>query len=135
MRVIRDRMGGKLPAPSGPTSSSAAEIVTDEYNPYLNEPEELAVLGSMVYSVLPAECTEKLKKSKPYECTELNKLDDKVLPVVPTQKEIQPNRAFMELPLTILKRPLPVEVPSQPMGPMRDDTRMEEVSDDDPEPS
>src|SRR5260370_31900836 len=97
------------------------EVVLD--NQYCNnEPEELAVLGSMEFAVLPAECAERTKRSKPYDKKEARKENETKIPeVVP---RAPPNQAYVKLLPTILKHPL------QSMRPNKEDEVMKEVGDE-----
>ena len=98
-KVIKARLGSKYPV--GPTSTSTpVEVVSDEAY-YHSEPKELTVLGAMEFKVMPAEWAEKPKKSKPYNKKELKKKEEKTVP--PVVLQTQPNRAFVEVPPTILK--------------------------------
>ena len=68
---------------SGPTLTSAStiELVSDDIYCH-DEDTELAALGWMEWEILPAERTNKSKKSKPYDRSELKKVVEKALPEV-----------------------------------------------------
>ena len=124
-KQIRNRLAGNIPSASGPTSTSASniELVAAEAD-YEEESEELAVLGSMEFEVMPADRLEKSKRYKPYDRPEEKKGVEKTVPQsVSRLKDPQPNRAYVELPPTILKRVPPAKVPYAP-------TEDQEMSDD-----
>src|SRR5258708_19284313 len=103
---------------TGPTSTNASniEVVAVEVD-YDNEPEELAILGSMEFKVFLDDRTEKAKKAKPYDCYNTKKGGDKVIPEVPLRpRDPQPNRAYIELPPTILKCVPPAQALHLPGG-------------------
>src|SRR5258708_28964115 len=113
-KQIHDRMVGN----TGPTSTNASnvEVVAAEAD-YDNKPEELAILGSMEFEVFPANRTEKAKKAKPYDCYDTKKGGDKGIPEAPPcPRDPQPNRAYVELPPTILKCAPPTQVLHLPGG-------------------
>ena len=122
-KQIRSRMAGNIPAATGPTSTSASnvEVVAEEAD-YANEPEELAILGSMEFEVLPADRSDKTKKAKPYDRPEAKKSVEKTVPVVIPR--LQPNKAYVDLPPTILKRPTPETV----LRPQKEDQEMVDES-------
>src|SRR5260370_17796547 len=99
-------MVGNIPAVTGPMSSSASnvEVVAEEAD-YANEPEELAILGSMEFEVLPADRSDKTKKAKPYDRPEAKKSVEKTVPVVIPR--LHPNKAYVDLPPPTLKPPTP----------------------------
>src|SRR5260221_6223630 len=113
-KVIRDRMA-RIPSSSGPTATSAAnEVIADEVY-YGDEMDELDTLGSMEFKVLPMDRTEKSKKYKPYDHPDGKKGTEKTVPeVIPCPRNPQPNRAYMELPPTILKCMPSMQVPNPP---------------------
>ena len=116
-KQIRDRLSGNKPSVQGPTLTSAlnVEVVAKEAD-YDDEPEELARLGSMEFEVFPADRSERAKKAKPYDRHDAKKGMEKTAPeVFPRPKDMQPNRAYVELPPTILKR-VPPESVSRPQG-------------------
>ncbi len=119
-KVICDRMAG-IPSSSGPTATSAAnEVIADEVY-YRDEMDELATLGSMEFEVLPADRTEKSKKYKPYDRPDTKKGTEKTVPeVIPRPRDPQPNRAYVELPPTILKCMPSAQVPN----PLEEDKEM-----------
>ena len=57
-----------MPSVSGPTATSTSnvELVAAEVD-YEDESEELAILGSMEFEVLPADRLDKSKRYKPYD--------------------------------------------------------------------
>src|SRR5260221_12904196 len=77
-KQIHSRMVGNIPAVTGPMSTSASnvEVVAEEAD-YANELEELMILGSMEFEVLPADRSDKTKKAKPYDCPEVKKSVEK----------------------------------------------------------
>ncbi len=85
-KVIKNRLGGNAPLSLGPMATSAlnVELVSEE-DYYKEEPEELVVLGAMEFEVLPAERTDKLKRSKPYDRVDSKKGLEKSVPEVPVQ--------------------------------------------------
>ena len=106
---------------SGPTATSASNVEVVGGEAYYNtEPEELAVLGRMEFEVLPAERGDKSKKAKPYDRQEPKKVAERTVPEVPKCMGVPPNRAYVELPPTILKR----STPAQPMKPTVEDDVM-----------
>ncbi len=107
-RMIRLRLNIGNP-PMVPTSTSASNVEVNPVEPYHNEePKELAILGAMEFEVIPAEQTDKSKRTKPYDRPELKKIVEKTLPkAAPQLGEPVPNRAYVELPPTILKHPTP----------------------------
>ena len=80
-RVICERLANNMQLTSGPTltHASTVELVSDEVY-YNDESTELAALGSMEFEVVPADQTDKSKRSKPYDHTELKKV---ALPELP----------------------------------------------------
>src|SRR5258708_23910821 len=84
------------------TSASNVELVSEE-DYYKEEPEELVVLGAMEFEVVPVEQTDKLKRSKPYDHVDSKKGLEKSVPEVPVRAMAPLNRAYVELPPTILK--------------------------------
>ena len=109
-KQIRNRLSGNIPSTSNLTSASNIEVVAAEAD-YNDEPNELAVLGSMEFEVLPADRAERVRKNKPYERPETKKGDEKGIPEIPTRpRGPPPNRAYIELPPTILKRAPPAQV-------------------------
>src|SRR5258708_19617329 len=116
-------MVGNIPAVTGPMSTSASnvEVVAEEAD-YANELEELMILGSMEFEVLPADRSDKTKKAKPYDCPEVKKSVEKTVPVVIPR--LQPNNAYIDLPPTILKRPTPETV----LRPQKEDQEMVDES-------
>src|SRR5260221_6228724 len=119
-KVIHDRMAG-IPSSSGPTATSAVnEVIANEVD-YGDETDELTTLGSMEFEVLPADRTEKSKKYKPYDRPDAKKGTEKTVPeVIPPPRNPQPNRAYVELPPTILKRVPSAQVPT----PLEEDKEM-----------
>src|SRR5258708_6054415 len=116
-KQICDRLSGNNPSVQGPmlTSASNVEVVAKEAD-YDDEPEELARLGSMEFEVFPADRSEKAKKAKPYDHHDAKKGMEKTAPeVFPQPKDMQPNRAYVELPPSILKH-VPPESVSHPQG-------------------
>ena len=113
-KVIHDRMA-RIPSLSRPTMTSASnEVITNEVD-YEDETDELAILGSMEFKVLPADRTEKSKKYKPYDCTDAKKGVEKTVPeVISCLHNPPPNRAYVELPPTILKCVPPAQVAPPP---------------------
>ncbi len=113
-RVIRERLANNMQSTSGPTltRASTVELVSDEVY-YNDESTELAALGSMEFEVVPADRTDKTKRSKPYDRTESKKVALPELP--PRPRDPMPNRAYVELPPTILKRPTPEQPKENPM--------------------
>ncbi len=113
-KVIHDRMAG-IPSLSRPTTTSASnEVITNEVD-YEDETDELAILGSMEFKVLPADRTEKSKKYKPYDRTDAKKGVEKTVPEVISCPHNPPlNRAYVELPPTILKCVPPAQVAPPP---------------------
>ncbi len=108
-KQIHSCMAGNIPVATGPTSTSASnvEVVAEEAN-YMNKLEELTILGSMEFEVLPADRSDKTKKAKPYDCPEAKKSMEKTVPVVIPW--LQPNKVYVELPPMILKHPTPETV-------------------------
>ena len=100
-------------APSGPTSTSASNVeVVAAKADYEDESNELAVLGSMEFEVLPVDRLEKSKRSKPYDRPDMKKGVEKTTPeTILCPRDPQPNCAYVELPPTILKHMPPAEVP------------------------
>ena len=125
--MIMRRMATNTSA-SGPTATSASNIEVVAGEAYYNdEPEELAVLGRMEFKVLPAKRGDKLKKPKPYNCQEPKKAAERVVPPeAPKHMAVPPNRAYVELPPTILKR----SVLAQPMKPTIEDDVMGDAEDE-----
>jgi len=123
-RMIRLRLNIGNP-PVVPTSTSTSNVEVNPVEPYHNEePKELAILGAMEFEVVPAEWTDKSKQTKPYDCLELKKIVEKMLPKAALQLgEPIPNRAYVELPPTILKRPTPELL----MHPVVEDKKMEDI--------
>jgi len=106
-----------MPSVSGPmaTSTSNVELVAAEAD-YEDESEELAVLGLMEFEVLPADRLDKSKRYKPYDRPKAKKGVEKTLPESTSRpKDPQPNRAYVELPPTILKCAPPTKVPYSPV--------------------
>src|SRR5258708_1627768 len=126
-KVIKDWLSGNVPSSSGPmaTNASNVELVSEE-SYYNDEPKELAVLGEMEFDVVPAERTDKSKQLKPYDRKESKKVVEKTLPEVPQRSSVPPNRAYVELPPTILKRLAPV----LPIQPRIEDEEMNESLED-----
>ncbi len=122
-KQIRSCMVGNIPAATGPMSTSASnvEVVAEEAD-YANEPEELTILGLMEFEVLPADRSDKTKKAKPYDRPEAKKSMEKTVPVVIPW--LQPNKAYIDLPPTILKHPTPETV----LHPQREDQEMVDES-------
>ena len=106
-----------MPSVSGPmaTSTSNVELVAAEAD-YEDESEELAVLGLMEFEVLPADRLDKSKRYKPYDRPKAKKGVEKTLPESTSHpKDPQPNRAYVELPPTVLKHAPPTKVPYSPV--------------------
>ena len=80
-KQICNRLAGNPSLVPGPMSMSASnvELVAAEAE-YEDESEELAVLGSMEFEVLPADRLEKSKRYKPYDHPETKKGIEKTLP-------------------------------------------------------
>src|SRR5258705_1538527 len=92
-----------VPGPMS-TSVSNVEVVAAEAEYYDDNPEELAIWGSMEFEVLPANQPERSKKVKPYDRPVEKKVVEKTVPkVLSHPKGTQPNKAYVELPPTILK--------------------------------
>ena len=90
-KQIHNLLSGNIPLTSNLTSASNIEVVAAEAN-YYDEPNELAVLGSMEFEVLPADRAEQARKNKPYEQPEAKKGDERGVPEVLTcPKGPQPN--------------------------------------------
>ncbi len=124
-KVIKNRLAGNKP--SGPMATSALNIeLVPEQDCYNEEPEELAVLGGMEFEVLPAERTDKSKRAKPYDRPDSKKVAEKTIPDNPTRLAVPPNRAYVELPPTILK----CQTPVQPILPVNEDEEMDEVAEE-----
>ena len=103
------------------TSVSNVEVVAAENAYYNDEPEELVILGSMEFEVLPADQLDKAKRAKPYDHQESKKGAEKTVPEVFLHpKGPQPNRAYVELPPTILK----CTPPAQVLHPVEEDQEM-----------
>ena len=116
-RIIHDRLSGVIPSSSGPTATSASnvEVVAAEAD-YEEEPDELAILGSMEWEVLPADRAERSKRYKPYDRQDMKKGAEKTTPDATSRpRGPPPNKAYVELPPTILKRTPPAKV-VQPSG-------------------
>ena len=97
------------------TSASNVEVVAVEAD-YDEEPEELAILGSMEWEVLPADRAERAKRYKPYDRQDTKKGTERTVPDTTSRaRDPPPNRAYVELPPTILKRTPPAQV-VQPLG-------------------
>src|SRR5258708_24671622 len=114
-KQIHSRLTGN--APSGPTSTSASnvEVVAAEADDE-DESDELAVLGSMEFEVLPMDRLEKSKKSKPYDHPAMKKGVEKTTPeIIPHPRDPQPKHMYIELLPTILKCSPPTKVP-HPLG-------------------
>ena len=60
-KVIWERMVGNLPL----TLTSASNVEVIAKSEYYDEAEVLAELGRMEFEILPTECTDKNKQSKP----------------------------------------------------------------------
>jgi len=117
-RVIHDRLSGVIPSSSGPTVTSASniEVVAVEAD-YDEEPDELAILGSMEWEVLPADRAEKAKRYKPYDWQDMKKGAERTVPDTTSHlRDPLPNRAYVELPPTILKCMPPAQVAQPPGG-------------------
>ncbi len=130
-------------------STSASNVEVNPVEPYhSDEPEELVILGAMEFEVIPADQTDKTKRSKPYDHSEPKKTGEKTLPKTALQLgEPIPNRAYIELPLAILKHPTPellvhpvVEdkvmadvVPTQPKGKQKENPTIVPTSPHTPE--
>ncbi len=90
-KQIHNLLSGNIPSTSNLTSASNIEVVAAEAN-YYDEPNELAVLGSMEFEVLPADRAERARKNKPYERPEAKKGDERGVPeVLMHPKGPQPN--------------------------------------------
>src|SRR5258708_4730729 len=121
-RVICERLAANTASGPTLTSASTVELVSEDVY-YHDETTELAALGLMEWEVLPAEQTNKSKKSKPYDRPESKKVVEKALPeVLPRPRDPMPNRAYVELPPTILKHP----TPEQPVRSMTEDEEMKD---------
>ena len=110
-KQIRDCLARNMPSMPGPMAMSASnvEVVAVEVD-YEDESDKLAVLGLMEFEVLPTDRLEKLKRAKPYDCPEAKKGVEKNVPEnVSHSKDPQPNRAYIKLPPTILKRVPPAQ--------------------------
>jgi len=83
-KQIRDRLAGNKSSVPGPMSTSASnvEVVAAENAYYDDEPEELAILGSMEFEVLPADRSDKCKRAKPYDRPDVKKGAEKTPPEV-----------------------------------------------------
>ena len=111
-RIIHDRLSGVIPLSSGPTATSASnvEVVAAEAD-YDKEPDELTILGSMEWEVLPADRAERSKRYKPYDWQDMKKGANKTTPDATSHPRGPPaNKAYVELPPMILKRTPPVKV-------------------------
>src|SRR5258708_12700402 len=112
-KQIWDQMARNKLSVLGPMlmSASNVKVVAAENAYYNNKPEELVILGSMEFEVLPADQLDKGKRAKPYDCQESKKGAEKTVPeVFPHPKGPKPNRAYVELPPTILKCTQPEQV-------------------------
>ncbi len=70
----------------------------------------------MEFEVLPADRLKKSKRYKAYDHPEAKKGIEKTLPENASHpKDPQPNWAYVKLPPTILKHPLPAKVPYSPV--------------------
>ena len=83
-KQIRDQLAGNKSSVPGPTSTSASniEVVAAENAYYDDEPEELAILGSMEFEVLPADRSDKGKRAKLYDHPDAKKGVEKTAPEV-----------------------------------------------------
>ncbi len=79
--MIRERLASNKASGPTLTSASTIELVSDDVY-YHDDTTELAALGLMEWEVLPAEWTNKSKKSKPYDRPESKKVGEKALPEV-----------------------------------------------------
>src|SRR5258708_19742109 len=102
----------------GPTAMSASnvEVVAAEVD-YEDESDELAVLRSMEFEVLPTDRLKKLKRAKPYDHPEAKKAVEKKIPEnVLRSNNPQPNRTYIKLPPTILNLLPPPKAPYLPLN-------------------
>src|SRR5260221_14606277 len=103
-KQIHNCLARNTPLMPGPTAMSASnvEVVAAEVD-YEDESDELVVLGSMEFEVLPADRLEKSKRSKLYDCPDMKKGVEKTTPeIIPRLRDPPPNRAYVELLPTIL---------------------------------
>ncbi len=83
-KQIHDQLAGNKSSVLGPMSTSASnvEVVAAENVYYDNEPEELTILGSMEFEVLPADRSDKCTRAKPYDRPDVKKGAEKTPPEV-----------------------------------------------------
>src|SRR5258708_37491333 len=69
-KQICDWLAGNKSSVPGPTSTSAlnVEVVAAENAYYDDEPEELAIFGSIGFEVLPTDRSDKGMTAKPHDC-------------------------------------------------------------------
>ncbi len=92
-KQIHNCLARNTPLMPGPTAMSASnvEVVAAEVD-YEDESDELVVLGSMEFEVLPTDRLKKLKRTKPYDHPEAKKGVEKNIPEnVSRSKDPQPN--------------------------------------------
>jgi len=112
-KQICNHLARNMPSMPGPTATSASnvEVVVAEVD-YEDKSDELVVLGSMEFEVLPADRLKKLKRAKPYDCPEAKKGVEKNVPEnISHSKDPWPNQAYIKLPPMILKCVPPAQVP------------------------
>ena len=125
-KVIRERASKNLPTSStAATSASNVEVVNVESEKDTDR-EELAVLGSMEYEVLPADRAERAPRAKPYERAENKESSEKRKGEEKSDRsKTHPNRAYVDLPPSILKRP-----PGHVTKSSVDDEKMDDVQEE-----
>ena len=98
-RIIRERLAGPVR-----TSTSTANVEVESYQSEYDAESEFVTLGAMDFEVLPAERSDKSKRTKPYERAETKKpVTPKVVMENAPKPLVTPNRAYVEIPMpTIL---------------------------------